>query len=226
MLSRQLIRLVSNSTAIIIPNSSNRALSTFSPLNSKATPPSPPTPSTIPSEEESIKTTSSTEPLSSSSPLPPSTTPSTPTKPTESVIPVTSLAQSILDLTPDQTGSIPESKFERTGARAKGSGSKSSIEQKRQNLTRFLLLSGLFGTVGVIGYLGREWDDDFERMKLVGRTEDLEAVRESEMGGWKGALGRGKIRGEDILDVGFSFFPSTTFLGSFFPFVSFFLYLY
>lgn len=39
-------------------------------------------------------------------------------------------------------------------------------------------------------------------MKLTSRTEDLQAVAESEQGGWQASVGRFKIRVEDLLDVG------------------------
>lgn len=168
-------------------------------------------PSTTLGDEVPIPSTSSTTPLSTTiPPLSDATTISTP--PTEALTKSTSLAQQYLDETPDQTGAIPASKT--TGARAKGSGSKSSIEKKRQNLTRTLMLMGTVGLIGGIGFLGREWDDDFERMRLVGRTEDLEAVKEAEEGGWKGAVGRGKLRTEDMLDV--SFFSQLILIFNFF----------
>ena len=116
-----------------------------------------------------------------------------------------SLAEQFMDLSEvAPEGSSSSSGSTRTGARAKGTGS-SSIEKKRKNLTRGLLLAGLVGTVGTAGWLGREWESEEEKMKMIGRSEDLQAVQECEEGGWKSFLGRAKIRGADYLDVSLPF---------------------
>lgn len=116
----------------------------------------------------------------------------------------TSLAESFLDYTEVAAGSDSSRNTfpgDKTGARAKGSGSKSSIEIRRRNLTRWLVAASAVGGIGYAAYLGREWDSEEEKMKLTSRTEDLQAVTESEQGGWQASVGRFKIRAEDLLDV-------------------------
>jgi import inner membrane translocase subunit TIM50 len=90
---------------------------------------------------------------------------------------------------------------ETTGARAKGAGTQSTIERKRQNLTRIMMLLGFVGVAGTLAVLGKDWESEEEKMKLIGRSEDKQAVAEAEEGGWKGWLARVKLRGADHLDV-------------------------
>lgn len=118
--------------------------------------------------------------------------------PKEALTTTPSLAEQFMEI----SDVAPPSAFgEKTGARAKGAGTKSSIEKRRQNLTRSMLLATLFGAAVGAGLLGRDWEDEMEKMRLVGRTEDLEAVRQAELKGWEGWLGRARLRGEDMLDV-------------------------
>lgn len=112
----------------------------------------------------------------------------------------TSLAEQYLDLS-DVAPPSSEAFGSSTGAKAKGSGSKSSIEKKRQNMSRFFGLVGVGGLLAGGAYLGRDWDDEFEKMKLVGRTEDLKSVEDCEKGGWEAWKARTMLRGADMLDV-------------------------
>jgi hypothetical protein len=149
--------------------------------------------------------TADSDALPTSSPFPTTSTADAAATPepeasSESLTKSTSLAQQFLDLS-DPAAAEDAYANTRTGAKAKGSGSKSSIEKRRQNLSRTMVLLGL-GSILVTAYtVGREWDDEFEKLRLVGRTQDLQAVEESEMGGYMGWLGRGKLRTEDLLDV-------------------------
>lgn len=114
----------------------------------------------------------------------------------------TSLAEAYLDISDVVPASSQKEAFgSTTNAKAKGAGSKSSIEKKRANLTRSLVALGGLGLVGSTIYLGREWDDEFEKMKLVGRSDDLQAIKESEATGWEAWWGRGKLRAADMADV-------------------------
>lgn len=176
-----------------------------SPLGSTASP----IVDTIPTIPGDIPATSASEEVAAtpipSEPLPTSTSPLAPApKSTEALTPTISLATHYLNTAEDREGSYPG---ERTGAKAKGSGTKSSIEKKRQNLTRVLLALGFAGLVGGVGVYGREWDNEEEKMKLIGRTEDLAAVALCEEGGVNAWVGRGRIRIGEAMDVRFIFSP-------------------
>ncbi|KAI5475945.1 hypothetical protein MNV49_000552 [Pseudohyphozyma bogoriensis] len=145
-----------------------------------------------------IPSTPSPESVSSSSATA-SETPAAaaPEQPKDALTAAPSLAQHFLDI------DIPpphETFGERTGAKAKGHGSKSSIEKKRAQLMSTGMLFGLIGVGAGAYYLSREWDDELEKMKITGRTEDVKAVEESEQGGYVAAWARAKLRTADILD--------------------------
>ncbi|CEQ39318.1 SPOSA6832_00823, partial [Sporobolomyces salmonicolor] len=114
-----------------------------------------------------------------------------------------SLAEHFLDLHPDvQPRSEDEIRGfpgERTGAKAQGAA-KSSIERKRQNLSRALIALGLTGGAYATYQLGKEWESEEEKMKLIGRSDDKEAIEQAEKGGWEGFVGRIRLRGADHLD--------------------------
>lgn len=175
-----------------------------SPLGSTASP----IVDTIPPITADIPVTSAAEEVASTpipaEPLPASSSPLAPaSKSTEALTPTISLATHYLNTAEDREGSYPG---ERTGAKAKGSGTKSSIEKKRQNLTRVLLALGFAGLVGGVGVYGREWDDEEEKMKLIGRTEDLAAVALCDEGGVNAWVGRGRIRIGEAMDVRYPLF--------------------
>lgn len=170
-----------------------------------------PLPADSPLASDAAPTPTEAEILAGPAPTPtptaeaPAPAPAAPTQENALSTRANSLAEQFMDLSevaPEGSSSSSGNTFpgERTGARAKGSGS-SSIEKKRKNLTRGLLLAGLLGTVGTAGWLGREWESEEEKMKMIGRSEDLQAVRECDEGGWQSFLGRAKIRGADYLDV-------------------------
>ncbi|SGY67663.1 BQ5605_C004g02795 [Microbotryum silenes-dioicae] len=167
--------------------------------------PSDPTPA------PSATTPSALDPILSTSPTPPaaeaplSTSSTSPSSSESALSRSSSLAESYLDYTevvanPTQTrgSTFPG---DTTKAKAKGSGTKSSIEQKRANLTRFFIGAGLLS----LGYgawsLGKPWENEAERLKLCGRSEDQDAIKGAELGGFQGWVARTKLRGFDILDV-------------------------
>ncbi|KAL8279867.1 hypothetical protein RQP46_007717 [Phenoliferia psychrophenolica] len=171
---------------------------------------SPPRPPTAPAESTSpiIDPIPVSSPSPSSPPTPPTDSTPTPTPSADTTPPPqqegitrsTSLAEQYLDLS-DVAPPSSEAFGQSTNARAKGSGgAKSSIEKKRANLRRVLGLVGLGTVVAGAAFLARDWEDEFEKMRLVGRTEDLESVEEAEQGGWVAALARAKLRGADMLD--------------------------
>jgi len=195
---------------------------------SKNIPPSSPTPDAAPETTPSSSSSSTTSPLTqgeqtpSSSDLPPlesqpTQTPTSAEPPTEGASQVpppppqkpvdalatrsTSIAEAFLDLHPDVQPRSEESKFgDRTGAKAQGA-SKSSVERKRQNLTRSAIIGTLLG-VGYYGYeWGKEWESDDERKKFAARSDDKDAVEMAEKSGWEGFIGRLRLRGADQLDV-------------------------
>ncbi|KDE03470.1 hypothetical protein MVLG_06032 [Microbotryum lychnidis-dioicae p1A1 Lamole] len=166
--------------------------------------PSDPTPA------PSATTPSALDPILSTSPTPPaaeaplSTSSTSPSSSESALSRSSSLAESYLDYTevvanPTQTrgSTFPG---DTTKAKAKGSGTKSSIEQKRANLTRFFIGAGLLS----LGYgawsLGKPWENEAERLKLCGRSEDQDAIKGAELGGFQGWVARTKLRGFDILD--------------------------
>lgn len=159
--------------------------------------------------EASPEMASAEEPAAGSTPMTDAgvepTTPAatTPTAAKESLIPVQSLAEQYLDLTDIPPPSSSKFPGNTTSARSRSNKSKSTNEKKRQALTRTMIIGGTLASLAAAAYQGREWDDEFEMMKLVGRTEDLDGVKLAQEGGLKGFYGRAKLRTEDVLDVGF-----------------------
>lgn len=167
-----------------------------------SSPPSPPSASAVPpssSTEPGVETPSTP----SSAPADPAAAPEQPVNALQNRS--QSLAEAFLDLHPDVAPRTEEelnSKFpgDKTGAKARGQG-KSSIEKKRANLARLLLGASVAG----IGYgaweLGKEWENEEEQKKMFARSDDKEAVEQSQKEGLEGFWGRMKIRGLDHLDV-------------------------
>lgn len=68
-------------------------------------------------------------------------------------------------------------------------------------MTYSLLGVGVLSLFGAAYYLAREWDDELEKMRIVGRSDDRAAIGDLEEGGWKSVWGRARLRGSDLLDV-------------------------
>lgn len=69
-------------------------------------------------------------------------------------------------------------------------------------MTRSFAVGGVLALVAGAAFLSRDWDDEGEMMRLVGRSDDATSVKDAELGGLRGRLARAKIRAEDHLDVG------------------------
>ena len=200
---------------------------------SKSTPPTSSQPiktdSTATTVEEPIPPSSATDSTkdaspASASPLDPATTPvdseaTTPIAPAATApVPTGSLAEQYLSLS-DLPASSSDSST--SAARARGrskSKSQSSIEKTRKKMTRTLLLASLVGVVIGGTWLGRDWEDELEEMKLVGRAgeEGRTFVQMLKAGGWRAVGGRAGLRAYDSIDVSaylfsapFWFIPST-----------------
>ncbi|GAA5876747.1 hypothetical protein JCM1840_002033 [Sporobolomyces johnsonii] len=185
---------------------------TPSPPSSPASPdPSPAPDAPSPASQDAATPAAASQPPLSSDPTPASATadPAAPSSASQAP-PVdalstrsSSLAEHFLDLHPDvQPRSEEEIRGfpgERTGAKAQGAA-KSSIERKRQNLSRALIALGLAGGAYATYQLGKDWDSDEEKMKLIARSDDKEAIEQAEKGGWEGFVGRIRLRGADQLD--------------------------
>jgi len=113
-----------------------------------------------------------------------------------------SLASQFLEIAdlPGEGGNQESATGRRTGARAAGT-EKSSIEKKKAGIARLMTAVGAGLLVGGAYYLGRGWDSEEEKLKLIGRSDDFEAIKEAEQDGWAGWIGRIKIRGADQMDV-------------------------
>ncbi|SCV72627.1 BQ2448_4164 [Microbotryum intermedium] len=170
------------------------------PASSPASPSAPVHASTTPATQGTTR--------SASDPTPPTSTPADSATPSPSESAAlsrsSSLAESYLDYTqvvanPSKTqgSTFPG---DRTKAKAKGARTKSSIEQKRANLTRFVVGAGVVSLAYGAWSLGKPWENDAERLKLCGRSEDKDAVNDAELGGFQGWVARTKLRGFDILD--------------------------
>ncbi|GAA5884911.1 hypothetical protein JCM6882_007148 [Rhodosporidiobolus microsporus] len=116
-----------------------------------------------------------------------------------------SLAEAFLDLHPDVAprsqeeidgGKFPDDKV---GAKARGSG-KSSIEKKRANLARLAMAGGLAGVAYGIWELGKDWESEEEKKKMIARADDKVAVEQAEKEGFEAFWGRMKLRLLDHLD--------------------------
>ena len=70
-------------------------------------------------------------------------------------------------------------------------------------MTRTLLLSSVVGVLAGGSWLGRDWEDMSEEMKLVGRAgeEGRTFVQMLEAGGWRASAGRAGLRAYDAIDV-------------------------
>lgn len=125
-----------------------------------------------------------------------------PTEPTQAIQPSSSLAEQYLELS-----DLPAAKSETfpgntTSARSRSASSKSSIEKRRQAMTKTLLIASSVFAVAFGIFISREWDSEEEGMRLIGRSDDLEAVKLESQGGLKARYGRGRLRVFDAIDVG------------------------
>ncbi|KAM0749849.1 HAD-like protein [Meredithblackwellia eburnea MCA 4105] len=155
-------------------------------------------PSPSPPPQPSSASATPAEPAHPSVPteeIPPSP-PSQPAPPTSITKPI-SLAEEYMEIS---EVAPPESFGKTTGAKAKGAGTQSTIEKRKHKFFRNMSIFAVVGLVGSAAYLGRDWDDELEKMKLVGRSDDLQAVENSEKTGWEGMYGRGMLRFSDMAD--------------------------
>lgn len=172
------------------------APATTSPTSPAPSTHTPPTPTSAPLEAQAEAQLDPTAP-------PPTTTATA--APSEAQVPTAaqpSLASQFLEIAdlPGQGGNQESATGKRTGARAAGT-EKSSIEKKKAGIARLMTALGVGLVAGGGFYLGRPWDSEEEKMKLVARSDDFEAVKEAEQEGWLGWVGRIKIRGADQMDV-------------------------
>ena len=96
------------------------------------------------------------------------------------------LASTYLDLT-SLTNASPGDKQKRR--------SMSSIEKKRQNYSRITSVLTLLGLGYGVWYIGRDWDSEEEKNRLLGRHADV--LKDMQEGRWL----RTKARGVDLADV-------------------------